>query len=76
MLLPARVAERPDDGQPQPVNGDAAGEVHPFGGAEHEGMAAATARPTVKRFPELEAATPTIEASTNAVTAPRASSGR
>ena len=31
-------------------------------------MAAATARPTVKRFPELEAAT-TIEASTSAITA-------
>ena len=32
-------------------------------------MAAATARPTVNRFPVLEAATPTIEARTSAVTA-------
>ena len=32
------------------------------------GTAAATARPTVNRFPVFEAATPTIEASTNAVT--------
>ena len=50
MLLPRASSGGPDDGQPQPVNGDGAGEVHPFGGAEHEGMAAATARPTVKRF--------------------------
>ena len=32
-------------------------------------MAAATATPKVKRFPVLDAATPTIEASTSAVTA-------
>ena len=34
-----------------------------------KGTAAATARPTVNLFPVLEAATPTIEASTSAVTA-------
>jgi hypothetical protein len=35
------------------------------------GTAAATARPVVNRLPELDAATPTVEATTNAVTAIR-----
>ncbi len=34
---PRRVTQGPDDGEPQPVNGDAAGQVHILCGTEHEG---------------------------------------